>query len=168
MQRAWNIIAPEMKMAGVGAVVHESASCNGVLVEIDESEIPAFDKRELESTNFNYERLQIPPQKITGLAAEVSKTLKVWGYIVKKPLNPSQEFPIVQSYVDVILTGCLGFGEEFAAEFIRSTIGWEHPWYNDRIHPRYVRHLNKLDFQAQIDSLLAEYAPSGFAKRKDL
>jgi len=168
LQRAWNVIAPEMKIAGVGVVVHESAGCNGVLVEIDESELPALDRRELEGTNFSYERLDIPPQTITGLAADIAGPTKVWGYIVKKPLSPSREFPIVQSYVDVILSGCLGFGEGFAVEFIRSTVGWESPWYNDRANPRYVRHLKKLKFQAQIDNLLAKCASSGFAGRMDL
>jgi hypothetical protein len=168
LQRAWNIISPEMKMAGVGVVVNESASCNGVLVKIEGSELSAFDKREFESTNYNYERLQIPTPSIAGLATEIGKAIKVWAYVVKTASTPSIEFPIMQSYVDVILTGCLGFGEKFAIEFIRGTAGWEQPWYNDRNHPRYVRHLKKLKFQKQIDSLLVEYAPSGFNKRRDL
>jgi cation transport regulator ChaC len=168
LQRAWNIIAPEMKMAGVGVTLDESASCNGVLMEIDESELAAFDRRELESTNYSYQRLQIPTGKITGLTAEISDLAQVWAYIVKKTSTPTSEFPIVQSYVDVILTGCLEIGEEFAIEFIRSTAGWERPWIDDRANPRYVRHLQKNQFQRQIDGLLAEHASSGFVGRKDV
>jgi hypothetical protein len=35
--------------------------------------------------------------------------------------------PIVQSYVGIILSGCLTILEEFAHEFISTTKGWHHP-----------------------------------------
>ena len=36
-------------------------------------------------------------------------------------VGPSVEFPILQSYVDVCISGCLEHGEAFAREFIRTT-----------------------------------------------
>ena len=166
LQRAWNIVAPEMGISGVGVVVEKSARCNGVLVEIDASQLPAFDKRELDDTNFSYQRVQILTSDITGLTSGFDEVSRVWAYVVQKPSTPSEKFPIAQSYVDVILTGCLAFGEDFTVEFICSTLGWDRPWHDDRTHPRYIRRLLKLEFHAEIDRLLARYVPSAFANRR--
>jgi hypothetical protein len=168
MQRAWNVGATDMRMVGVGIVPKKGAGCNGVLIEIDETEIASFDKREIEGTSFSYDRLEIPFQKIHGLTEIFSQEEKVWAYVVNKPFTPSWEFPIVQSYIDVILSGCLDISDEFAIEFIRKTTGWEYPWCNDRNHPRYARHLKKVDFQDRIDDLLAKQIPLQFASRKNL
>ena len=45
---------------------------------------------------------------------------------------PSLEFPILQTYVDVCLTGCLEYGEGFAKEFIETTFLWSPCWLNER------------------------------------
>ena len=55
----------------------------------------------------------------------------------------SVEHPIVQSYVDVCLNGCLEIEAmyplakqaSFAEQFITTTGNWGPPWINDRIHP---------------------------------
>lgn len=55
--------------------------------------------------------------------------------------GPTQDSPILQSYVDEIITGCFKYsstkgkndGMKFAAAVIQSIHGWERPWYNDRI-----------------------------------
>ena len=167
LQRAWNFAAPRMKMTAVGVVVQESASCNGILMQIEESELPSFDKREGVGTNHGYRRLEIQPTQVIGLAAEDLRTMTTWGYFVNRPTAPTSECPIVQSYVDVILSGCLELGEDFAVEFIRSTFGWDNVWHNDRAHPRYVRHTDTSGCQAKIDGLLGKWAASGFAGRKD-
>ena len=38
--------------------------------------------------------------------------------------SPCAKFPIPQSYVDCILSGCLYYGEDFARDFVKSTHGW--------------------------------------------
>lgn len=162
-QRAWNIISPEMKISGVGVVPQTDSICNGILVEIDENEIPLFDKRELEGSNYNYERLAISHNQL--IHGEIPSSSNVWIYVVKKPLVPTLEFPIAQSYLDVILTGCFEYGEIFASEFIRFTSGWEHPWINDRNCPRYTRALSEIQV-SRIDKLLNSHVKY-FHARKD-
>lgn len=166
LRRAWNVIAYDSQMTGVGVILRDSAVCNGVLVEIEDSELAAFDKREIEGTGFNYERVEIKRRDILG-ATTMDDRLKVWTYVVRKPVAPTIDFPILQSYVDVILTGCLEFGEGFAVEFVRTTLGWESPWYNDRRCPKYIRHLKTVPYQ-EIDEILAEHVPQGFAMRQEI
>lgn len=167
LQRAWNVIAYDSRMTGVGVILRESAVCNGVLIAIEDSELAAFDKREIEGTGFNYERVEIKTRDILGVTAIADDELKVWTYVVKKPVTPTIDFPILQSYIDVILTGCLEFGEDFAVEFVRNTLGWGGPWYDDRMCPRYIRHLKTAPYQ-KIDDILAKHAPQGFAVRQKL
>jgi len=162
-QRAWNIISPEMKISGVGVVPKKDSICNGVLVEIDETEIPLFDKREMEGTNYNYERLEIYRNQL--VQGQVPSESKIWIYVVKKPLIPTLEYPIAQSYLDVILTGCLDFGDIFASQFIQLTFGWEYQWINDRSCPRYARALSEIQI-SKIDELL-ESEVRYFYNRKD-
>ncbi len=165
-RRGWNLIAPTMKMIGLGIFKNEDSVCNGVLIEIDESEIPAFDKREIEGSNFNYERVEIAPHKILGI--EQITNGRIWTYIVARRQNPSWNFPIVQSYVDVILMGCLEYGEKFVLEFILGTTGWEHPWINDRNRPRYVRYIDASEHFEYLDSLLEKCIPSEYNHRKEI
>lgn len=167
LQRAWNVIAYDSQMTGLGVIPRESAVCNGVLIEIEEGELAAFDKREIEGTGFNYERVGIKIEDILGVTVVTDSKFKVWTYVVRKPIAPTTDFPILQSYVDVVLTGCLEFGEDFAIEFVRSTLGWESPWYNDRRCPRYIRCLKTAAYQ-KIDEILAKHAPQGFAMRQGI
>ena len=62
---------------------------------------------------------------------------------ISKTKAPTPTFPIVQSYVDICINGCLelealyrGVEGEFTQEFIRTTSGWNANWVNDRIYPR--------------------------------
>jgi hypothetical protein len=62
---------------------------------------------------------------------------------VSPTMEPTQQFPIVQSYVDLCINGCLEINAlyravngDFAQEFIRTTTGWNKYWVNDRIYPR--------------------------------
>jgi cation transport regulator ChaC len=57
--------------------------------------------------------------------------------------QPTLEIPMVQSYVDICINGCLEIEAlyrrvkgHFVADFIRSTSGWNKFWVNDRIYPR--------------------------------
>jgi len=55
---------------------------------------------------------------------------------------PTEDSPILQSYIDTVLEGALRYstagighvdGMNFAAAIISSTAGWDYPWYNDRL-----------------------------------
>ena len=77
---------------------------------------------------------------------------------------PSISYPILQTYVDVCLSGCLEYGDEFAREFIQTTFLWSPYWLNERELARrpwlHQKQYNK------IDTLLREGVGSVFAHRK--
>jgi hypothetical protein len=68
---------------------------------------------------------------------------------------PSPQFPMVQSYVDICVNGCLEVEGKYATaagfttEFIATTEAWSRYWVNDRIYPRrpfiYVPNASKID-----------------------
>lgn len=77
----------------------------------------------------------------------------------------SQQYPLVQSYADVILTGCLAIGTDFAIEFIETTQGWGQAWLNDRAQPRYQRAMHAVPHAAEIDQQLQALVPHAFSHR---
>lgn len=166
LRRAWNVFSPGMRITGVGVIPDDSSTCNGVFVEIDESEIPAFDKREMEGTNYSYERQEIKREQILELNGDIPIFSKIWVYVVKKPAKPTWDYPIAQSYLDVILTGCLDFGDGFAKQFLVLTQGWHAPWINDRKCPRYSRAINHAPTE-KIDVLLKDCLGNLIEQRKD-
>lgn len=116
---------------------------------------------------------------------------KIWAYFPDKIVAPDPQHPIVQSYVDTILRGCLNVGgEEFAKDFIQETKGW-HPeeiirgheslkydqgrrkgpvWIDDRDDPVYIRGDPTYSSQnaERFDELLEENLPERFQERKPI
>lgn len=87
---------------------------------------------------------------MTAFAADIS----VWVYTINEPNPGSVDFPIPQSYVDVIVAGALEVSLKFAERFVTTTAGWEH-WIDDRHVPLYVRHSEAaLARSAEVDSVL--------------
>lgn len=132
-QRHWSVMSPEFGMSSVAVVQRSNSFCNGVLVEIDETELPLFDEREA-----GYLRAQVPMTQIQGYETTLPEGV-VWIYHTETVTPPNDQAPIALSYADVILAGCLSINESFASEFISSTGGWEHAILNDRQQPRYPR-----------------------------
>jgi len=165
-QRGWNVIAPYIGMTGVGIIPTESAVCNGVFVAVGDEELAMFDKREIEGVDYNYIRQEMPRECILEAEEGMESQAKIWLYVVRRPQKPTEEFPILQTYVDVILSGCLEIGEDFAVEFVRTTYGWGHPWCDDRASPKYVRCLDTSKYHRKIDEILAEHVPGGLAARR--
>ena len=77
---------------------------------------------------------------------------------------PSAEYPILQTYVDVCLSGCLEHGDEFAREFIATTFLWAPWWLNERTLARRPW-LHQKQY-VKIDALLGEEVPEYFRHRK--
>jgi hypothetical protein len=79
-------------------------------------------------------------------------------------LPPSYEYPILQTYIDVVILGCLEYGEKFAIEFIKTTFLWTKFWLNEReLSRRPWLHQKRY---VQIDNLLKEFLPEHFENRK--
>lgn len=115
-----------------------------------------------------YCREEVPMSKIQ--VSTNRKTLDLgqyWIYVTKPEHSedPSREYPIVQSYVDTFLSGCIELETKFsvanfANDCITSTLGWDAPWVNDRIYPR--RPFMHQPLAGKIDQLLNTMIPKAF------
>lgn len=147
----------------LGVKTDARSSLNAALFPVaSEAEIARLDAREEA-----YCRVAVTSDRLMILSGELPAAAEVWIY-VNKPLRvaaPSQRFPIVQSYVDIFVGGCLELEREhqlrgFAAECIGSTHGWSRHWVNDRVYPR--RPFVQQPDAAAIDRLLQRKLPNQF------
>ena len=65
--------------------------------------------------------------------------------------RPQKQLPILQSYVDKVIIGCLEYNIDFARRFIKTTYGWNKYFLNDR--------QDNCSSYKIIDSLLRENLP---------
>jgi hypothetical protein len=135
-QRAWNFVDRETGMTVLGVARREESVANGTLVSIRAADLPLFDRRE-----GGYTRTKLDRARVIGSNGQEVPDGSIWIYLPNELGCPSQENPIAQSYLDVVLAGCLDEGESFAAEFVRTTANWDYPWVDDRSTPRYARAL---------------------------
>lgn len=132
------------------------------------SDILATDERE----SF-YCRELVGPGKVRMLDGSATpKTGQIWIYVNQPDAiePPSERFPIVQSYVDIFLTGCFELQARvldpkyagFAEKCVETTAGWSEHWVNDRLYPRrpFIYQPNA----SKIDQLLQEKLPDLFAR----
>jgi len=153
---------------------YEQGGCttNGVLIEITSECLIKLDERET-----GYIRKQIPIDNIdcfdetTGDANRIinlPENSTVYYYSIDSDYiePPSTNAPILQSYIDVCLTGCIeidhrlgNYNYEYSSEFLKTTYGWNDLayWINDRIFPR--RPFEHVPFARIIDTLLSQYLP---------
>ncbi|GAB3487316.1 gamma-glutamylcyclotransferase family protein [Marinomonas epiphytica] len=148
-QRHWSIMSRDAVMSSVAVVQARGESCNGVLVEVPEDQFPLFDERET-----GYHRAKIDLQQLTSYSEEPLPNGTYWVYYTDNVLIPNQQSPIVLSYLDVILSGCLEHGDAFAQDFLALTKGWQAPLLNDRQQPRYPRVQPELSTE-RLNTLLA-------------
>ncbi|MBY7943682.1 gamma-glutamylcyclotransferase [Vibrio fluvialis] len=118
------VISPLVVNPGEGQV-------NGVLLEIDEAALAEFDRRER-----GYQRIALTAKQIET-EAEFDSEREIWVYVTEQHQPPCERSPIVQTYVDTVLAGCLEVSEAFARHFVEHTVGWHHPLENDRHAPKY-------------------------------
>lgn len=125
-------------------------------------EIAATDARER-----SYCRVSVDPENIRILdGSQISSNGQFWIYVNKpeRRAPASERFPLVQSYIDIFMTGCQQlsqrasqFDGDFMVECLRTTKGWSKHWVNDRIYPRrpFIYQPNA----GLIDRLLDRYVP---------
>jgi len=130
---------PSWSPTYLGGIVDEGAECNGVIFRVTPAELNSYAQRET-----GYRRTEIDPSQITMLDGSLAAPDgDIWYFANTRKLFPSAEHPIVQSYVDVCLDGCLeieamyprAMQANFAERFIRMTSNWGLPWINDCIYP---------------------------------
>lgn len=154
------------------------SSINGVVFPVrDAEEMAAFDRRE-----GGYRRVEVEPALLEAVGWQgLPRSGRVWIYVPKgvemgvdlsgeagAPGNgvpPDAAFPLVQSYIDVVLQGALAEGAAFARELIETTFDWNEFWLDDRPTPR--RPWAETEQAGAIDRLLAgtEPAASQFRNR---
>ncbi|HEU4678720.1 MAG TPA: gamma-glutamylcyclotransferase family protein [Terrimicrobiaceae bacterium] len=148
---------PSWSPTYLGAVLEKDAICNGVIFPVSPESLSAYNQREV-----GYEPARIDASQISTLDGSPTPEGDVWFYGNKEKKLPSSDHPIVQSYVDVCLDGCLEIEAlyplarqgNFAEQFIKTTSDWQPPWINDRIYP--WRPFVYVPRAAQIDALIQE------------
>ncbi|MCG5237300.1 gamma-glutamylcyclotransferase family protein [Xanthobacter oligotrophicus] len=153
----------------------EPSSINGVVFPVrDAEEMAAFDRRE-----GGYQRVEVDPVLVEAVGWQgLPHAGRVWIYVPKgidlgreagAPDNgvlPDAAFPLVQSYVDVVLQGALAEGGAFARELIETTFDWSPFWLDDRPTPR--RPWAATEQAGAIDRLLASVEPAASQFRNRL
>jgi hypothetical protein len=129
----------------LGAESAKGQSINGVVYPVND--IESTKQRET-----GYTAVQLAADDIVMLDGsgplKVGDDLSVYIFVsnpdsISKTKEPTPKFPMVQSYVDICINGCLELESlyravkgSFTQEFIRTTTGWNANWVNDRIYPR--------------------------------
>ena len=171
LARSWNMRSQRSPstMTYLGATFIATKECNGVLFKTPNTALKNLDRRER-----NYQRERLDPNQIRLLdtSAEVPDG-DIWVYISPSEKAPDASFPIVQSYLDICLNGCLEIEQEFgssracsfASDFIQSTANWSTHWINDRRCPR--RPQAYITTTRTSDILLSEYQAEFFKSRQE-
>ena len=118
----------------------DSQGIGGVLFPIPNADaLNSFDIREV-----GYHRVSVPLHHITVLSsldvATQSSTKpalltgRIWVYIpeASRTADPDENFPLLQTYIDTCIRGCLDWGgTQLASNFLRTTFGWNEFYLND-------------------------------------
>ena len=141
----------------------ESAmTVNGVLYPVEGADMSLFDRREA-----GYARVVVPLDAIEAVSwQQVPARGKVWVYVpigrdgkIGEDLPvASAKYPLLQSYIDVVLDGALEYSFDFARELVETTQDWSSYWLNDRELPRRPWVFDKNS--AVEDQLLKETQPA--------
>jgi hypothetical protein len=147
----------------LGVVPDENSQFNAVIFGFSADELLAMDKRES-----GYCRRQVD-SKTVHLYGKGGELPEGQYWIYSNSSNSiavaDSEHPLVQSYIDIFVGGCLEQQERFSLTgfseaCIGSTTDWSANWVNDRIHPR--RPFAAQPLAGKIDTLLEKNLPELF------
>ena len=161
--RAWNFHGGFSKLTALGVrrpLEGESAhDINGVVYPVDGTDMAAVDERE-----DGYNRVEIPwayVRQLSWKSLPDPAACTLWMYVPDDPEPPTGAYPVLQTYLDVCITGCLEFGEDFAEAFLESTFDWNRFWIDDRVMAR--RPWIHCPNHREIDELLSSFPSKGNA-----
>ncbi len=150
----------------LGVIKSKTAHFNGTIFNLPTRSIKPYDAREK-----YYCRVLVARSNIHLLTGKKLPQGQFWIYELKPQLlsPPSTRYPLVESYVDIFLAGCLEIEEKyhlrnFAAACVNTTSDWSIHWVNDRIYPR-----RPWTYQPRaliIDTLLQQQIPEFFQQIK--
>ena len=170
-ERGWAIrgTMPGFNTVFLAAFSSDKKSFNGVIYKLAIAKnIFKYDKRE---DGYCREEVKTTDLSIFNTTLPIQK--QIWIYVLpkdSKKFYPTIEVPIVQSYVDIFIRGCIQVEadcklRDFAVDCIRTTKFWPQKvglWVNDRIFPR--RPLFNEPKAGLIDNLLKTHLPEQFKK----
>ena len=148
----------------LGVIEKTSATSNGVIYRVND-----FEKTK--EREVGYTATPVAASKIEMLdgAGPWDPAEVVYIFVsnpddISKTGAPTSAVPMVQSYVDICINGCLEIeaiypsADGFVQEFIRTSTGWNAHWVNDRIYPRrpfiYVPNASTIDQALQQGNVL--------------
>jgi len=157
--RSWNAIEsvkPTVSSTFLGIEKSKNSKVSCIIFEVEEILLSILDKREF---LYNREKVKVSDIEFNSNRFNIAIEDNIWIYVTKEPSVPSYEFPIIQSYVDICISGAIEIEEafnleNFAVDFIKTTELWSKSWVNDRIFPR-APHIYQPDAY-QIDIMLKE------------
>ena len=121
-------------VAFLTAIPDPDCEIEGLIAHVPHGDWDALDQRE-----WAYERILVTKTVSHALTHDVEIAI----YAVEEGLHtaPTERYPILLSYLDVVVQGYLRqYGSDGADRFFATTEGWEAPILNDRADPRYPRH----------------------------
>lgn len=140
------------------AVPNNNYLMNAVYYKSSTNGIISTDLRES-----SYCRVRVPRKDILPLGVRSLPKGNYWMYVkdFKDTEFPTKDFPILQTYVDTFMTGCLQTQEDFnLTEFgklcFNTTYNWDVAnWLYDRSQPRYARYSeNTKPYRNKIDKII--------------
>jgi hypothetical protein len=150
----------------LGVVPDPQGSLNAVIYRVEPDELAATDRRE---GSYCRQRVALSGIRTLGRGSLEISGVEAWIYVSKPEFiaTPDARFPIVQSYVDIFVSGCLEQEQRFeltgfAQQCLATTHDWSAHWVNDRLYPR-----RPFIFQPrarQIDALLSRHLPEFFSR----
>lgn len=137
-------------VAFLTAIQDADCTIDGMIAHVPNDDWEALDARE-----WAYDRVPVTSQ-VSHDRTEPTE-IAVYSVPEGRHTEPSETFPILLSYLDVVVQGYLRtFGPEGASRFFDTTDGWGSPILNDRAEPRYPRHqVLSPDETAFVDARLA-------------
>ena len=142
-KRRWNRLQGPTE-PWMGIIPVDNCTVNGVVFQVNEEMIKAFDDRELK---FGYTRTEIDIKHIELLTDKIKfvedmdmietyQLTRLYEQENTKMDIKSNEYKNLrvnpQCYVDICLKGCMEYGEEFLKEFIRTMYDWRYKWNCNR------------------------------------
>jgi hypothetical protein len=113
-----------------------AGTINGVLYPVEGDDMDRFDAREQ-----GYVRVEVPAGCIEPVSWQrLPEQGRIWIYVPAHPggvpgeglPEPDADFPLLESYIDIVVEGAMEYGVEFAQELIETTSDWSRFWLNDR------------------------------------
>lgn len=139
-QRIWGTNNGSFKARFLTARPMQGKHFNGVYYSATVDDIYETDTREISYCRITVKFNDLNPIGLKSLPKGI-----YWIYTQNPPSKiflPNKEYPIIQSYVDVFINGCIDLeytyrAQNFAKQCIETTDGWnEKFWINDRVNAR--------------------------------